>query len=231
LKAFLLAAGLGTRLRPLTNALPKCIVPINGKPLLEYWLDLLFGCGKIDSVLVNTHYLPEKVEEVLQASPFKEKVKTVFEKKLLGTAGSLLKNRSFFDDAPFLLIHADNFSIFDPVNFIQAHCLRPKRCGMTMMTFETDAPETCGILELDRENRVKFFHEKVANPPGNLANGAVYILEPSIFLFLEKLGKQKIDFSTEVLPHFTGKIFTFHNDQYHRDIGTMESYLKAQERR
>lgn len=231
MKAFLLAAGLGTRLRPLTNEIPKCIVPINGKPLLEYWFDLLFGSGEIDSVLVNTHYLPGNVEKVIQASPFKKKIKTVFEKELLGTAGSLLKNRSFFNDESFLLIHADNFSMFDPGDFIQTHGARPTRCDMTMMTFKTDAPETCGILELDGENVVTAFHEKVADPPGNLANGAVYILEPSILLFLEKLGRERIDFSTEVLPHFTKRIFTFHNDTYHRDIGTMESYLKAQERK
>ncbi|MCD4722150.1 MAG: nucleotidyltransferase family protein [Desulfobacula sp.] len=231
MKAFLLAAGLGTRLLPLTNEIPKCIVPINDKPLLGHWFDLLFKSNEIESILVNTHYLPEKVERFIQTSPYRKKIQTVFENELLGTAGSLLKNREFFNDGPFFFVHADNFSIFDPGDFIQAHHLRPKGCDMTMMTFKTDMPEDCGILELDRKNVVTAFHEKVINPPGNLANGAVYILEQSILPFLKKIGKKKIDFSTEVLPHFIGKIYTFHNDQYHRDIGTMESYLKAQDKR
>ncbi len=71
------------------------------------------------------------------------------------------------------------------------------------------------------------FHEKVSNPPGNLANGAVYILEPSIFDFLESLGKQELDFSTEVLPNYLGRIYTFHNNLCYGDIGTMKSYTIA----
>jgi len=97
------------------------------------------------------------------------------------------------------------------------------------MTFQTDSPESCGIVELDERNVVKAFHEKKEHQQGNLANGAVYIVEPSIFSFLKGLKKETIDFSTEVLPNFIGRIFTFHNHIYHRDIGTPESYQKAQE--
>ena len=229
MKAFLLAAGLGKRLRPLTYEIPKCIVPINGKPLLGHWFDLLFGSGKIESVLVNTHYLSEKVELFIQTSPYKEKIQTVFEKKLLGTAGSFLKNRAFFKDGPILLVHADNYSIFDLNGFIYAHKHRPAGCELTMMTFQTDLPESCGIVELNDRGVVKAFHEKKKDPPGNLANGAVYIVENSIFSFLKGLKKQRIDFSTEVLPHFIGHIYTFHNNHYHRDIGTLTNYRKAQE--
>jgi mannose-1-phosphate guanylyltransferase len=96
-----------------------------------------------------------------------------------------------------------------------------------MMTFSTPDPGSCGIVALDEQGIVRSFHEKVSDPPGNLANGAVYILEPSVFEFLESLGKEVIDFSTEVLPHYMGRIFTFHNNVYHRDIGTMESYEAA----
>ncbi|MDM8535859.1 nucleotidyltransferase family protein [Desulfobacterales bacterium HSG17] len=228
MRVLLLAAGLGKRLRPLTLEIPKCLVLIKGKPLLEYWLEMIFDAG-IASVMINLHYLSEKVIEYLDNSPFKNRVTTVYEKQLLGTAGTLLKNRSFFNDDQILLIHADNFSIFNLNDFIQAHNLRPAICDMTLMTFNTDTPESCGILELDKDNIVHGFHEKVDNPPGKLANGAVYILENSIFTFLKGLKKQKIDFSTEVLPDFIGRIYTFHNNHYHRDIGTPESYKKAQE--
>ncbi|MFH2091023.1 MAG: nucleotidyltransferase family protein [Pseudomonadota bacterium] len=229
MKALLLAAGLGTRLRPLTFDTPKCLVPINGRPLLDYWLEMIFSTN-IESVLINLHHLAEKVVLHIDKSPYKQKITMIYEDKLLGTAGTLLKNKAFFGGDQILMVHADNFSVFNLDDFIRAHWSRPQGCEMTMMTFKTDTPESCGILELDHKQVVRAFHEKVSNPPGDLANGAVYILENSIFSFLESMGKAEIDFSTQVLPAFLGKIFTFYNGQYHRDIGTVESYQKALER-
>ena len=226
MKALLLAAGLGKRLRPITDSTPKCLVPVNGKPLMEYWLEKFCKAG-VKPVIINLHYLADQVETFIESGVYKKNIKMVYEKELLGTGGTLLKNRVFFDDDPIMLVHGDNLSVFDMNAFINAHDLRPDKCEITMMTFEAQTPESCGIVELDQDNVVIAFHEKVKNPPSNLANGAVYILEPSIFDFLESLGKETIDFSTEVLPCYLGRIFTFHNDQYHRDIGTMESYSKA----
>lgn len=226
MKALLLSAGMGTRLRPLTESTPKCLVPINGKPLMEYWLDLLCKTNPIP-IIINLHYLSEQVETYINSSPYRNNIKIVHEKHLLGTGGTLLKNRGFFKNDQIFLAHADNLSTFNLNAFIQAHHLRPAPCEITMMTFETPTPQTCGIVELDQNNIVCAFHEKVKNPPGNLANGAVYILEPSVLDFLESLGKDEIDFSTEVLPNYIDRIFTFHNNQYHRDIGTMESYNRA----
>ena len=98
---------------------------------------------------------------------------------------------------------------------------------MTMMLFETDDPKSCGIVELDEKNVVIKFHEKVNNPPSNLANGAVYICKYDIFEYLENLNKDNIDFSNEVIPNFLGRIDTYLNRVYHRDIGTIESYNKG----
>lgn len=181
----------------------------------------------VHPILVNLHYLADKVREYIETSGFRQIVSTVYEENLLGTAGTLLRNRAFFGQNPLMLVHADNLSRFDVHAFIENHRTRPSGCDITMMTFRTPTPESCGIVELDERGVVKAFHEKVPEPPGNLANGAVYMLEPSIFRFLESLGKEAIDFSTEVLPHYVGRIFTFHNDVYHRDIGTMESYEAA----
>lgn len=226
MRAILLAAGLGTRLRPLTDTIPKCLVPIHGRPLLDYWLAMLTETG-VSPILVNLHYFADRVREYIDGSGYRKQVSLVYEEELLGTAGTLLKNRSFFGDGPIMLIHADNLSRFDVRAFIERHSTRPAGCAITMLTFRTSAPESCGIVELDEEGIVQRFHEKVANPPGDLANGAVYILEPEIGDFLAGLGKEVIDFSTEVLPHYLGRTYTFHNDIYHRDIGTMESYEAA----
>lgn len=227
MRAMLLAAGLGTRLRPITNTTPKCLVDINGSPLLAYWIKLLTQ-AQISETLINLHYLPEKVLAYLALQDLRIKISTVMEEPLLGTAGTLLRNREFFQGQPIILVHADNLSLFDMHAFVETFKRRDKHIEITMMTFETDVPESCGIVELDEKGVVRAFHEKVKQPPGNLANAAVYILAPTVLDFIRNLNKEVIDFSTEVLPHFMGKINTFNNDVYHRDIGTVESLALAQ---
>lgn len=227
MRALLLAAGLGTRLRPITDSIPKCLVPIHGRPLLGYWFDLLFADG-IDRALVNTHYRADAVNAYIAKSAWRRHVDTVHEPRLLGTAGTILQNAGWFAGAAFMVVHADNLSRFRVRDFIAAHARRPPQAAMTMMTFDTDAPTTCGIVELDSQGLVSAFHEKVPDPPGTRANAALYILEPEIVDYLQHLGREVIDFSTEVLPAFIGRIATFHNAQYHRDIGTIESLRKAE---
>ena len=227
MKALLLAAGLGTRLRPITNTIPKCLVPINGKPLLSYWLENLSIVG-VDEFLINTSYLSKQVEDFVQKSKFKDKITLVYEEELLNTGGTIVKNSDFFKDESFMLVHADNLSFCNFDEFITSHTLRPENCELTMMLFNTDNPQSCGVVELDGLDRVVQFYEKVKNPPSHLANGAVYICEPSIIEFCKSLNKNEIDFSNDVLPNFMGKINTYLNDVYHRDIGNIESYAKAQ---
>lgn len=225
MKALLLAAGLGTRLRPITDTIPKCLVPINGKPLLQIWLENLTQVG-VEQFIVNTHYLQKSVVEFVEQSEYKDKVLISYEDELLHTGGTLLKHRNLLYDDSFFLVHADNLSFCEFNIFITTHY--QKQCDITMMTFETDNPKECGIVELDCEGIVQNFYEKVENPPSNLANGAVYILKPTIFEYLKSLNKMKIDFSNDVLPNFLGNIATFHNEIYHRDIGNIESYAMAQ---
>lgn len=228
MRALLLAGGFGTRLRPLTDHIPKCLVPVKGKPLLEYWLDLLFQSG-IEAAIVNTHYLPEPVRTFVAGSPWRDRIKLAHENVLLGTGGTVLRNREFFDGEAFIVAHADNLTCFDPRAFIACHRARPPGCEITMMTFESDDPRSCGIVEEDESSVVTAFHEKVEHPPGNHANAAVYIFEPSVIDFLAALGKEVIDLSTEVIPQYIGRIATFHNSGYHRDIGNPESLRLAEQ--
>jgi len=226
-RALLLAAGLGTRLRPITDTIQKCLVPINGKPLIEYWLDTLSKAG-VEEFLINTHYFPQQMKEYAENSKYKNHIVLVHEDELLLTGGTILANKSFFQNEPFLVVHADNLCLCDFTLFIEKHKNRPQHCDITMMTFETDTPKSCGIVDLDDNDVVVNFYEKVANPPSNLANGAVYIFEPSVIEYIESYHKKMVDLSTEVLPHYLNKIYTFQNSVYHRDIGTIESYAMAQ---
>ena len=226
LKAILLAAGYGKRLHPLTEYTPKCLVPINGVPLLEIWLSRLSEVG-VEEFLVNTHYLQDQVSNFLENSLFKKNVKIVFESKLQGTAGTLRNNIDFFDGQDGFLIHADNYCLADFNAFIQAHQNRPLCCDITMMTFSTDTPETCGIVELDDDNIVTAFHEKVSSPPGNLANGAVYILAKEFMHDFINNFDEASDLSTEVLHQYMGRIYAYHTDAIFMDIGTPEAYARA----
>ncbi len=127
-----------------------------------------------------------------------------------------------------MLAHADNLSICNWSNFIASHQNRHENVVITMMTFDSDKPETCGIVSVDEKSIVVEFHEKKINPPSNRANAAVYIIEPSVLDDLERMEKKEIDFSNDVIPRYMGRIEVYHNDIYHRDIGTLEAYSLAQ---
>ncbi|UFZ04420.1 nucleotidyltransferase family protein [Bradyrhizobium ontarionense] len=226
MRALLLAAGIGSRLRPLTDTTPKCLVRVHDRPLLDYWLDLVFE-GGVERALLNTHWLAEQVRAHVAQSRWRDRIDLVHEDELLGTGGTVLANREWFGDQPFLVAHADNLTDLDVEGLIAAHANRPSGCIMTMLAFRTDDPSSCGILELDRENRVVAFHEKVENPPGNLANGAVYVFDPEVIEDIAALGKPVVDLSTEIIPNYLGRILCVETSGYHRDIGNPESLRRA----
>lgn len=223
MRAILLAAGHGTRLRPLTDTIPKCLVPIKGKPLLQIWLERLQAAG-VEPFLINTHYLPEQVQRFVTESVFRDRVTLVHEEVLLGTAGTLIANLDFFQGEDGLLIHADNYCLADLGEFVRAHETRPAGCVMTMMTFRTDTPSACGIVELDDRGVVVAFHEKVASPPGNLANGAVYVLSGELLAEIAANAPHAHDFSTEILGGLVGRIYTYETSAVFTDVGTPEAY-------
>lgn len=228
MKAVLLAAGVGSRLRPLTNSIPKCLVPIHNKPLLDYWLEMIIDSKYIGDIFINLHYLKNIVtEHVTNHWQHEERIKLFPEEQLKGTAGTLNGLKKDLSGHPILVVHADNLSDFVIDDFITVHEKRPTGCLLTMMLFKTDAPSTCGIVELDEIGRVIKMHEKVSNPPSNLANGAVYIFEPEVLDWIVK--NNATDISAEVIPAFKGKIASWLNQGYHRDIGNPKSYALAQQ--
>ena len=228
-RALLLAAGFGTRLRPITLHTPKCLVPIGGKPLLGRWLQQLENAG-CDTVLINTHYLAEQVHTYLKSwQSSNMSIQTVHEPELLGTAGTILANQEFFRGATGLVIHADNAMAGDIKHFLTAHRQRPYYCQLTMLTFKTETPSSCGIVEVDEQQVVQGFYEKLSKPPGNMANGALYAFEQDFLDSLASMVPIPSDFSTEVIPNFIGRIQTWHTHDAYLDIGTPETLNSAQE--
>ena len=229
LRALLLAAGLGTRLRPITLNTPKCLVPIGEEPLLGRWIRQLEQAG-CESVLINTHYLAGQVEAFLKTRQSSiMSIQTVYEPVLCGTAGSLVANQEFFNDATGLLIHADNAMAGDLSDFLAAHSERQAGCLLSMLTFKTQTPRSCGIVEIDDQKVVQAFHEKVEEPPGNRANGALYAFDRDFLDQLNLMNPTPSDFSTEVIPRLLGRIQTWHTQDPYLDIGTPETLNAAQE--
>lgn len=228
-QAILLAAGFGTRLRPLTDTIPKCLVPINGKPLLYIWLESLANVG-VSKFLINTHYLPEKVTEAIETHPLRSCVELIYEPELLGTASTvkaLLKSgQCQLEDT--LIAHADNLCFCNWQGFIEAHFQRKPNTLGTLMSFETDSPESCGILELDQGSVLVGFHEKVTNPPGYLANAAIYLCSIPLLTMFSDVSDKGSDISCDIIPQLLGKITVWENSVYLRDIGTPQAYSLAQ---
>jgi len=219
MRAILLAAGLGTRLRPLTETVPKCLVPVGNEVLLDMWLRRLSAAG-VERVLVNLHHLADTVRRHVAGSPWADVVEFVDEPELLGTAGTLVANRAFLQGGDGLLVHADNYCTASLGAFIAAHRARPAGCTMTMMTFETGQPRECGIVTTDARGVMVAFDEKPAQPRGTTANAAVYVLSPELYGPL----RNETDFSTEVVARSAGAVFTWPADGDLVDIGTMERY-------
>ena len=152
MKAFLLAAGVGSRLRPITDNIPKCLMPIDGKPLLYYWLKLFENNG-INEVLINLHHLPDVVIKYLEQNGFDLAIHTVFEENLLGSAGTVRNNFDFvYREDAFLICYADNLTNIDLQQMINFHLTNQPI--LTLGLFHTDNPRDCGIVEIDDENTV-----------------------------------------------------------------------------
>tara|TARA_Y100000991_G_scaffold200796_1_gene173376 strand:+ start:133 stop:855 length:723 start_codon:yes stop_codon:yes gene_type:complete len=228
-KALLLAAGLGTRLKPLTNDIPKCLVRLGNEPILGIWLKNLSKAG-CESVLINTHYLSNQVEDYLKKKDFGNmQIITSYEPKLLGTAGTLIKNANFFLGGNSMFIHADNFTKTNLQAFMHFHVKNtvPKKKLLTMMTFKTDNPKSCGIVKVNNEGIVEKFYEKEDGENGEIANAAVYCFDDNLIKYLLSENKKFYDFSTDVIPNILGKIQTYHTNSTFIDIGTLESLKKA----
>ena len=196
---------------------------INGKPLLLNWLDKLeqIGCNE---VIINTHYLANQVEDVLKKWDKKSlKITIVFEKNLLGTAGTLRNNIDFFKNSDVLLIHADNYTNLNLKDFLNSFHKRNENCIASMVTFLTTNPEHCGIVKTDERGVLIDYFEKVIDPPSNLANGAIFAFDNEFLNYFSNLNGELNDFCADIVPKLKGKIQTYFTEDILIDIGNLNS--------
>ena len=225
MKAFLLAAGLGSRLRPITDTTPKCMIVIDERPLLDVWLDAFDRAG-IDEVLVNLHHLPEVVRQHVAARPGPPAVRTVFEPELLGSAGTLAANRRWVEaDEMFLACYADNLTDFDLRSLIDVH--QGGGVVATLAVFHSEQPSAGGVVELDTAGTVVGFEEKPTEPVSDLTNAGMYAFHPCV---LDEIsGTRPADIGYDLLPRLVGRAKATLVNGYFRDVGTVEAYRRARE--
>ncbi len=223
-KALLLAGGLGTRLKPLTDTVPKCLVELGGRSLLDFWFDALAAAGVRD-VLINTHHLPGPVRDFLarkNAQGFR--AAEAYEPTLLGSAGTIAAAPAFTDGADdVIIIYADNLSDVDLGALVETH--RREGQPMTMLLFRTPRPSASGIAALDARGTVVEFVEKPAQPKSDLANAGVYVVTAQAWR--EIAAMRAFDIGFEVLPRFVGRMHGHLHPGYHRDIGTLDALEAA----
>ncbi|HEX7793387.1 MAG TPA: nucleotidyltransferase family protein [Vicinamibacterales bacterium] len=228
MKAFLLAAGEGRRLRPLTETTPKCLIPIRGTPLMALWLELLERHGVTD-VLVNLHHARDRVLAFLQSYQTSIRVSLVHEEQLLGSAGTVAANRQFVDgEDRFLIVYADNLTNVDLTRMIRFH---DGRCDpVTIGVTRTDKPREKGTVVLDHDRRVVAFEEKAEHPRSDLANAGIYVAGPGLFsYFPDRLADGTVlDFGHHIFPRMIPNIGAYEITEFLLDIGTMASYEAGQ---
>lgn len=225
MKAFLLAAGLGTRLHPLTLNKPKCLVPIAGESLLEIWLKLLRKYG-ITEVLVNVHDHAAQVRDVVDRSVYKNAVTISEEPFLLGSAGTLRANRDWVkSESLFWIFYADVLTNVRLDRMLEFH--KEHSGAATLGVYEAECPERCGIAAIDERNCIVDFVEKPAQPRSRLAFSGLMIGTPAL---LEVLPDWiPADLGYHVLPRLVGHMFAYPIREFLIDVGTPENYTIAQQ--
>lgn len=224
MKAFLLAAGNGTRLKPLTDSIPKCLLPIQGVPLLSIWLDLCRRYG-IDEVLINSHSYSETIIKYVQSNHRGPTVRVTYEPTLLGSAGTLLENRAWVQSEPvFWVFYADVLTNVNLRRVLDFH--RQRGQSATIGVYEVPNPKDCGIVTVNRAGIVHDFVEKPSNPKSNLAFTGIMIATPLILDLISRPFPADIGF--HLLPKLVGNMAACPVSDYLIDIGTPEKYVQAQ---
>jgi len=221
-KAFLLAAGLGTRLKALTQKTPKCLLPVGGRPILHWWLKALEGMG-VAEVLINTHHLAAQVEEFARTARYAVRLRLSHEPELLGSAGTVAANRDFAGDDDFWILYADTLVAADLGPVLELH--RRKRPSLTMGLFKPPDPRDCGMVELGADGRILSFEEKPSRLRSGLGCAGVFLASPALW---EQLPRGRGDMGRDVVPRLVGRAYGLMLDGPVIDIGTPQSYELVQ---
>jgi NDP-sugar pyrophosphorylase family protein len=198
MKAMLLAAGQGTRLRPLTDHLPKCMVPVAGKPVLQWNIEWLRSQG-IDHLVVNLFHHPQAVTDYFEdGRSLGVSIHYSYESELMGTAGAVWAARRFFWEDSFLVLYADNLINCNLQNLCDLHVIR--KSVLTMALFWRDDVRASGVVQLNETGRIMAFKEKPRTHErfSHWVNAGLLLCEPRILQCIPP--EKPSDFGRDVLP-------------------------------
>src|SRR3977135_2452278 len=227
MKALILSAGEGTRVRPVTLGRPKPMVEVGGRPLLEHLIGLLRRHG-VTHIALNLHYKPEAILDYFgDGSRFGVRIEYSWEQRLLGTAGAAKQLEWFFTD-PFFVLYGDVLTNIDLGALAREHS---SHSGLgTLVLYEPDDLTRCGVAEVAADGRVTAFVEKPLQPiAGGLANSGICVFEPAVLAYVP-LG-QTFDFGGDLIPLLISRGFALYGQIggiYILDIGSLERYGQAQ---
>lgn len=228
MKAMILAAGLGTRLRPLTDRLPKPLLPVAGRPLIE-WNLLLLRRHRICDVIINLHHLGHLIEQALgDGSALGMRITYSREPVLLGTGGGLKQAEPFFDGEPFFVVNGDTLFDLDLGALAAAH--REGRAIATMALRADPEPARWGVVEVDSNHRVIRINGRGRNDGGRASNrmfAGVHLMHPRLLADVPS-GRDSSIIEAYVRAIQGGEtVEGYEWSGYWSDIGTPERYEQA----
>jgi len=233
MKAMVLAAGEGTRLRPLTNDMPKALVPVAGRPMIEYALLLLRHHG-IREVIINLHHFGEQIERRLgDGRQFGLTINYSRESELLDTGGGLLKAKPFLQDESFIVINTDALIDLELANAIAFH--KRQNAAVTLVLRPDVDADRYGSIDIDSKARIRRFLTTQApasssGPLRKLMFSGVQILEPTVFDYMTAM-PQKFSTTRETYPKMLAAgeaLYGFCFEGFWQDLGTAERIKEAE---
>ena len=223
-KAFILAGGEGTRLKPITKEIPKPLIPIHDKPILQHTLDLMKKFN-IKDIIISIGYKGEKIKEYFgNGKQFGVNITYVEEKEPLGTAGPLKLAKNMLTET-FVMCNADELKDIDLVDMFLFH--KEMKCAATIALTTVEDPSKYGVAKLQRNRILEFVEKpKKEDAPSNLISSGLYILEPEV---IDMVADGKSMLEEDVFPQLAmdGKLFGYPFSGQWFDTGTLERYEKA----
>lgn len=228
MKVFILAAGLGTRLKPLTDDLPKVMVPVGNKPVLEHLINLCVHHG-FREIVLSTHYLPEKISNYFKdGGQFNAHIVYSHEKQMLGSAGALKLAEPLLANDSFFVLNGDVLTNVDLTAMLRFH-FQHQGLG-TFLVHETDHPFDSDVVVLDKHNRIiKFFRPQTGDRFSPLAKTGAHIFKPQVLGFIPSL--QNYSLEKQLIPDLLNKnqpLYGYYSNCYSKDMGTLERLAQAQ---
>lgn len=227
-QAVILASGQGVNMRPFTYEIPKPLIPVNGRPLLEHGIALLQRHG-ITEIVITVSHLADKIKNHFHdGSRFGVHIRYVDERKPTGTAGALRAAHEYLEEAPFVLLYGDVLLDMDIVDFLQTHLSTKAALGTLAVTSVAD-PSAYGAIRL-RGTRVVKFSEKppIDSEVSRLVFAGCGIFGPTIFSYLPKR-QREVSLERDVFPQLIkeGRLFGYPFEGQWFDVSTPEVYERA----